>query len=270
MISVLSVIAIGFAASVVQFFCTQEAPPPLDPILSAFPGIPRNELDDELFSEERGYLRYDGDRSLVGVDVSAHQGEIDWKAVRESGVEFAIIRAAYRGYTEGGLHVDPMFYQNLDGARGAGLLVGAYVFSQAISAEEAAEEAQFVIDCLAGEKLELPVYFDWEYVSAKKSRTQYVGSSVVTAAAETFCAAVEEAGYRAGVYFNKSLGYTVLNLNKVKDYEFWLASYQPKLDFYFAVDMWQHTDSGKVPGISTVVDLNILLPKTKEAQDEPS
>ena len=259
-----AVLLAALVAVGIIFLRPQEEIPQIDPVLTRFPDLPRNELDSSLLTEKDGFLQYGEERSLVGVDVSSHQGEIDWFAVKESGVDFAIIRAAYRGYTLGGLYMDPSFIQNLEGAAEAGLQLGVYLFSQAISAEEAAEEAAFVLECLDGRTLDLPIYFDWEYVEGE-SRTKYARSAVVTAAAEAFCAAIEEAGYDAGVYFNKSLGYTVLNLNRVKDYEFWLAQYLPEPDFYFGFRTWQYTDSGTVPGISTKVDLNLRFPQKEEA-----
>ena len=110
-----------------------------------FEGVPRNEYHKELFQNDNGFLRYDGENSLVGIDVSSHQGEIDWTKVKESGVEFAIIRAAYRGYTNGGLSVDDRFLENLEGAKNAGLQVGVYLFSQAITEEEVQEEIDLLL-----------------------------------------------------------------------------------------------------------------------------
>jgi len=225
-----------------------------------FEGVPRNEYHKELFQNDNGFLRYDGENSLVGIDVSSHQGEIDWTKVKESGVEFAIIRAAYRGYTNGGLSVDDRFLENLEGAKNAGLQVGVYLFSQAITEEEVQEEIDLLLSLLDGKTLDLPVYFDWEYIDAQ-SRTQNISGSQVTTFAQTFCQRIENAGYKAGVYFNKSMGYTALNLSKLRDYEFWLAEYRSVPEFYFRFETWQYTDGATVDGISAKVDLNIRFIK---------
>lgn len=246
-----------------MLFACRKQPAVLHTTPSAIPNwseVPKNEYDAALFrTEENGFIRY-GEGSLVGVDVSAHQKEIDWEKVRQAGVDFAVLRAAYRGYTGGGLNMDPYFQKNFKAAKAAGLQVGVYLFSQAISVEEAVEEAEFLLEILDGEMLSLPVYFDWEYVEAE-SRTQNMGSSEVTAFAQAFCSKIEEAGYEAGVYFNQSLGYLVLNLSRLTDYAFWLAEYQSVPNFNFDFGLWQYTSSGTVPGIEGDVDLNVLFPK---------
>ena len=126
--------------------------------------IPGNSYDADEFYLEDGFLRY-GEDSRVGIDVSSHQGEIDWEAVATSGVEFAIIRAGYRGYSEGELFVDPFFFENIEGALENGLDVGVYFFSQALNTEEALEEAEFLLEAVEGYELALPVVFDWERIS---------------------------------------------------------------------------------------------------------
>lgn len=232
-----------------------------------FEGVPKNEYDKDLFQEENGFLRYDGENSLFGVDVSSHQGEIDWHAVKDAGVEFAIIRAAYRGYTNGGLSADERFQENLQSAKEAGLLVGAYVFSQAVTVEEAADEANMLLALLDGASLDLPVFYDWEYVESDVARTKDISGKQITDFAKTFCEEVEQAGYSAGVYFNKSMGYAALNLSELKNYEFWLAEYATVPAFYFRFETWQHTDNGMVPGIREKVDLNIRFTTNKESHE---
>lgn len=220
--------------------------------------LPKNEYDRDLFWEENGYIHYEN--SLVGIDVSSHQEEIDWKKVKADGVDFAIIRAAYRGYTNGGLSMDPWFRENLQGAKKAGLQVGVYLFSQATTMQEAEEEAAFLLECLDGQALDFPVYYDWETVEAD-ARTDHVTGEEVTAFALQFCKTVEAAGYKAGVYFNESMGYTFLRLAQLQQYEFWLAQYQKNPDFYYDFTTWQYTADGKVSGISTPVDLNVRFVK---------
>lgn len=121
-----------------------------------------NQYDTEKFVEENGFIRYQNGKAVAGVDVSEHQGTIDWQQVKDAGFEYAILRVGYRGMTEGGLNVDSTFEQNYQGATAAGLKVGVYFFSQAITQEEAREEAQYVLDTLDGRELDYPVVFDWE------------------------------------------------------------------------------------------------------------
>lgn len=229
-----------------------------DSVLSPLAVLPKNEYDADAFYEEDGFLRYKD--ALVGIDVSAHQKEIDWERVKEDGVDFAILRVGYRGYTNGGISMDPYFLQNLDGAKTAGLQVGAYFFSQAVSEEEARQEAEFLLECLDGAELDLPVYYDWESIEAE-ARTDGVSGTQVTAFAREFCTLVEQAGYKAGVYFNASMGYLFLHLPELQDYEFWLAQYQAVPDFYYDFTVLQYTAEGNVDGIDTPVDLNLRFAK---------
>ena len=238
--------------------CTRPVPPVEHENISLFGDLPLNTYASERFYEKDGFTRYED--ALIGVDVSAHQEEIDWEKVKDSGVEFAILRAAYRGYTNGGLSMDPYFLQNLKNAKAAGLQVGAYLFSQAISEEEALEEAAFLLECLGGVSLDLPVYYDWEPIEAD-ARTDDVSGAEVTVFAKAFCAAMEEAGYDAGVYFNESMGYMFLQLSELKDYEFWLAQYKSDPDFYYDFTMWQYSADGEVDGIDAPVDLNLRFVK---------
>ena len=126
--------------------------------------IAPNRYRTEAFYREDGFLHYQDAPYMIGIDVSAHQGQIDWERVRDAGVEFAILRAGFRGYAEGTLSEDDYFRENYEGARRVGLKIGVYFFSQARSEAEAMEEAQFVCSLLAGCTLDLPVYFDWETV----------------------------------------------------------------------------------------------------------
>lgn len=218
---------------------------------------PLNTYAPEDFYLENGFLRY-GTDSLVGVDVSTHQGLIDWQTVKDAGVEFAIIRAGYRGTTQGLLYEDELFRDNLDGAKEAGLLVGVYFFSQAANGEEAVEEAEFVCALLDDAKLDLPVYYDWEEVSGQ-SRIPGAAEIPMTECAVAFCEAVKAHGYEAGVYFNQTYGYDHLDLLALQDYSLWLAEYgnTPTFDYHF--HCLQYTDSGVVDGIETEVDLNVFF-----------
>lgn len=221
--------------------------------------IPRNPYLHEGFSAADGRVAYEDETyvGVTGIDVSSHQGGIDWGAVAGDGISYAIVQAGYRGYEDGALNEDAAFRANLSGAQAAGLSCGVYFFSQAVSVEEAQEEAEFVLALLSGASLELPVFYDWEPVSAEAGRANGVDGATVTACAKTFCETVEAGGYDAAVYFNQSQIYAEISLSELLDYPLWMAQYQTEPDCIYAFTWWQYTDSGTVAGIETPVDLNL-------------
>ena len=180
-------------------------------------------------------------------------------------MEFAILRVGYRGMTEGGLNVDATFEQNYQGAVDAGLQVGVYFFSQAVSQEEAREEADFVLQTLNGRELAYPVVFDWETpipseeLPAEDLRAYDISGEEVTRFALAFCQQIEKNGYTACVYTNKTMAYNTFNLEELKDYALWYAEYQPAPSLYYGFRLWQYSASGTVPGISGSVDLNLCF-----------
>lgn len=209
---------------------------------------------------QNGYLTYSENgvlKSQVGVDVSEHQGSIDWQAVANDGIQFAMLRIGNRGTTEGGLFQDGSFDENLSEAQAAGLQVGAYFYSQATSVAEAQEEADFVVGLMNGRKLDLPIVFDHEQDTTTNARGNTVDRETLTAAALAFCQRIEDSGYRSMVYGNK-IDIARLNLSSLGDRPVWFAEYnaaQPSGQFDFAI--WQYTNNGTVDGISTPVDLNL-------------
>lgn len=223
--------------------------------------LPRNKLDPDQYTvNDNGIVSCPGARQ--GIDVSSHQGEIDWNAVKAAGFDFAIIRIGYRGYSAGSVNIDEMFEQNYSEAIAAGLDVGVYFYSQAVSVAEAKEEAAFVVETLSKRSLTLPVFFDWEEVS--QGRTGGKADSEVSSFAKQFCQTIEIAGYRAGVYFNQSYGYTIMRLSQMKNYDFWLAEYNDYQSFTYQVRFWQYTCNGHIDGVSTRVDLDLMYPEEPE------
>jgi len=195
---------------------------------------------------------------VPGIDVSAYQPDIDWTEVKASGIEFAMIRVGYRGYGSGKLDLDDCFLKHMQGALDAGLDVGVYFFSQALTPEEAVEEAEYVLTWIEGYDITCPVVFDWEEVDAP-ARTDDMNMVMLTSCAEAFCKTVEEAGYEAAVYFNQAYGYQQFNLVSLREYQFWLAEYADVPTFAYDFQMWQYTNEGTVPGINGPVDLNIYF-----------
>ncbi|MBE5934135.1 MAG: hypothetical protein E7263_12040, partial [Lachnospiraceae bacterium] len=195
----------------------------------------------------------------VGIDVSKYQGNIDWKTVKASGVEFAIIRAGYRGYGTGKVVEDIKFRNNIQGATAAGLKVGVYFFSQAVNTQEAVEEASMCLEAVKGYNLAYPIFIDTEYsTSAKDGRADSLSKTQRTTIVKAFCETIKNAGYKAGVYSSASWYSYQLDYSQISNYSIWVAHYgvtSPRMNDRY--DIWQFTGSGSCAGISTAVDLNI-------------
>ena len=210
-----------------------------------------------------GFPTYEDDSytSVIGIDVSSHQKSINWSAVKNSGVKFAMIQVGYRGYETGALMDDAYFEENIQGAIENGIDVGVYFFSQAVSAEEARAEADFVLERVKKYKLQLPIVFDLEEVSNATDRVENTTSEERTQAAVTFMNHIKNAGYQAMVYSSSQLFETVFDINYLHDYDFWVADYSSVPNFNYHFSIWQYTDAGTVDGISTNVDMNIMFVK---------
>lgn len=236
-------------------------------------GVPANELTEESFSSNDGRIEYTGTDYdvLRGVDVSEHQLDIDWKQVAASGVDYAYIRVGWRGYTEGGLFEDAYFERNIQGALDAGLHVGVYMFSQAVTVQEAIEEADFVLERIWKYNVTLPVVFDWEKIEAAEARSHGLTMELRTDCARAFCETVKSAGYVPCVYFNRNLGYYGYDLTRLTDYEFWFSLPESGFpNFYYACDMWQYSFTETVPGIAEPTDMNLWFianPKVSPSPD---
>lgn len=236
-------------------------------LLPILDNVPVNRYDKNAFYRgTNGRLYYDDGVTPVayGVDVSAYQKDINWWAVAADGIDFAILRVGGRGYgPEGKLYWDTYFEQNLAGAQAAGLDVGIYFFSQAITPQEAEEEAWQVLSHLQGRPLAYPIVFDWETISGAPARTDYLDSATLTACAQTFCSCIAVAGYQPMVYFNATNGLLDYDLSQLTGYPFWYAYYLPSTStdpwLYYDFRMWQYTSSGSVAGIPGNADMNICF-----------
>lgn len=201
--------------------------------------------------------------SYFGIDVSSHQGDINWDAVRSDGVEFAILRIGVRGYgEEGNIKLDEKFFDNYENAHKAGLDLGVYFYSQALNVDEAIEEANFVLEQLGSRKLEYPIVFDWEPVDPtgldSPPRTEDIMPGTLTLSALAFCETIRDAGYDAMIYTNKKMAYIKYDMRKFADYPIWLALYSTDLTYYYDFDMWQY-GFGTVDGIEGEVDFDISI-----------
>ncbi|MGI5979633.1 MAG: glycoside hydrolase family 25 protein [Oscillospiraceae bacterium] len=222
------------------------------------------------FATDGNYIDYTGKEytALRGIDVSEHQGEIDWNSVKNDGVQFAIIRVGYRGYKQGGLATDSYFQKNIEGALAAGLRVGVYFFSQAVSADEGKEEAEYLLQQIKDYPVTLPVFFDWErVVNVGETRVDAVTGTAITDACLAFCKTVKAAGYEPGAYFYRSLGYYEYELDRLSDLLFWVGAPGSYPDFYYRHTFWQYSATGTVSGISGATDLDLWFVKKDAAED---
>lgn len=213
----------------------------------------------DFMQEESGEMTFLSGEAVKGIDVSTWQGAIDWQQVRDSGVDFVMIRVGGRGTESGALYEDDMCRTYYEGAKAAGLKVGVYFFSQSITVEEAVEEAEYTLDIVKDWELEMPVVYDWEYIG-DGARTDYMDARLLTDMVKAFCDTVRNAGYDPMVYFGRSHSANLLHLEELTDYGFWLAMYNPIMDYPYQIDIWQYTETGTVPGISGNVDLNLWFP----------
>lgn len=221
---------------------------------------PRTYLTENLVIGENQVYEYyeDGQKvSRKGIDVSSFQGVIDWESVAQDGVEFAIIRMGIRGYGTGKLVVDEQFEANIEGALAAGLDVGVYFFSAAVSEEEAIEEADFLIEAMAPYGIQCTVVLDVEDVNSDSARTNGLTKEQWTDHAIAFCERVKAAGYTPMIYGNLQSFMLMLDLTRLEEYDKWFAAYIPYFYYPYDFEVWQYSDSGTVRGISEPVDLNI-------------
>lgn len=206
--------------------------------------------------------------SRKGIDVSKYQEEIDWELVAGDGVEYAFIRLGIRGYTKGEIQEDENFKDNIKGALNNEIGVGVYFFTQAVSVEEAEEEAQFVLDALEPYPIDYPVVIDVEAVSNTSARTKDLTKEERTRYCIAFCEKIREAGYTPMIYGNMKTFMIMLDLAQLEAYDKWVAFYDEPMYYPYAFKIWQYTDEGKVAGIEGNVDLNISFEEADGVQDE--
>lgn len=225
--------------------------------------LEKNNIDNEYINKlENGEIVYKEDDDIIsvkGIDVSKYQGDIDWNKVASDGVKYAIIRIGYRGYGTGSILLDENAIKNIEGAIAAGIDVGVYFFSQAITREEAIEEAEFVLEKIKGYNITYPVVFDTEEVYAEDARADFLTKEERTDVAIAFCDVVKKAGYTPAIYANLKHFTLSLELERIEEYYKWFAYYDSELYFPYRIDMWQYSESGSVSGIDGQVDMNITF-----------
>jgi|GEM_PF-1941551 len=214
--------------------------------------------DQKMSYEDSSYV------SRMGIDVSDNQGDIDWSEVKASGIDFAFIRVGTRGYESGSIYEDNLWEKNLKAAEAAGLDTGLYFFSAAVNTAEAAEEADYILNRLQGETLNLGIVLDAETIGSETSRFDYLSKEQYTANALAFCQKIEDAGYRPVLYANIFWEASHYDMNQLSAYDIWYADYMTTPQTPYMYRYWQYTDSGTVPGISGTVDLDVeLIPRSE-------
>lgn len=200
-------------------------------------------------------LQAGGTDHKAGIDVSSWQGDIDWDKVRESGIEFVIVRSGYRGSVTGAIVKDKYFDANVQGAQKAGLQVGVYFVTQAVNEAEAVEEASAVMEMCKDYKLELPIYLDVE--GSNGGRGDQIDVTTRTDVCEAFCRTLENAGVQGGVYACRYWLQKNIDADRLNRYNVWLAEYRSNPLYGGYYSMWQYTSKGHVDGISGNVDFDI-------------
>ena len=219
--------------------------------------------EDHYYQDEKGfrYVKDDDGKiiSRMGIDVSKHKAAIDWKKVKDSGIEFAIIRVGFRGPGEGTLEPDEYAKANIEGALANGLDVGVYFYSQAITEAEAIAEADYVLNFVKDFPINWPIVFDTEYYEREGARGNTTSREQRTAVAKAFLDHIKDAGYQAMLY--SSTRWSILNVNRdeLADYPFWFAFYGDKPTYRYDFNIWQYTSEGTVPGVKGNCDLDLWL-----------
>ena len=224
------------------------------------PYLPKHEYDFTKLVCQSDRMKYfeDGQQiSKEGIDISEVQDYVDFVKVKKSGIDFVMLRVGARGYGTGQLILDEYFSDNIKRAADAGLDVGVYFFSQAITEEEAVEEANMVLDALAEYQITYPIAYDMERITADKSRTESLSKSERTAIAKAFLDTAAAAGYKTLLYGNKEWLIKQIDMSKLTAYDVWLSQSADIPDYPYKFTMWQYTSSGAVDGVMGNVDLNI-------------
>ncbi len=228
--------------------------------------IPVNSYNTiNFYLDDDGFMAYhddDGNKiSHLGVDISYHQENVDWDAVKDSGIEFVMLRCGYRGYSEGALIEDEKFREYAQACNDRGIALGVYFFTQAVSVEEAISEAEFTLDLIKDYKISYPVAIDTEYIPDKTARTNTIEieEKLRSDMCAAFCDRIQKEGYYPMIYASENWIRRDLEYESLQGYDFWAAQYLEKNDFLYDFTIWQYTDKGFINGVDEVVDLDISM-----------
>lgn len=226
------------------------------------PYIPKNNYDFTKIVSDKNDFRYleDGRKlSFLGTDISKYQQDVDFYQLKDAGIDFVMLRVGARGYGTGKIKIDDYFFNNIQKATEAGLDIGVYFFSQAITEQEAIEEANIVIQNLAGYAIQYPVAFDMEYIDNDTARVEVLSKDDKTKVTKAFLDTIKAAGYRPMIYGDKEWLLKRIDLSKLIDYEVWLSQEKEVPNYPYQFSMWQYNTSAKINGINGLADLNMCF-----------
>ncbi|WMC92424.1 glycoside hydrolase family 25 protein [Kineothrix sp. MB12-C1] len=208
-------------------------------------------------SDKMAYYQDGKKNSYLGADISKYNGEVDFVSLKESGIDFVMLRLGARGYGSGQIMLDEKFADNITKATEAGLDIGIYFFSQAITTDEAVEEANFIMQNLSNYKITYPVAFDMEYVQNDTARIETLSREQKTSITKEFLDTVKNGGYKPMIYGTKEWLIKQIDLTKLTGYDIWLSQQEDVPDYPYQFQIWQYTLDGQVGGVNGEVDLNI-------------
>lgn len=224
--------------------------------------LTKNNYDVTKFVETNGILKYVDDgktKSFFGTDISKYQGVVDFYALKDAGVDYVMLKVGGRGYSSGTITIDEYFVDNITKASDAGMGVGLYFYSQAITTDEAVEEANVVLNSIGERKVTYPIAFDMEFVENDTSRIEALSKADKTNIAKAFMDTIAAAGYRPILYGNKEWLIKEVDLTKLSGYEIWLSQISDLPDYPYKYSMWQYSTSGKINGINGSANMNICF-----------
>ena len=224
--------------------------------------LTKNNYDLTKFVIKDNILRYEDDgknKSFFGVDISRYQKTVDFYQLKDAGVDFVMLRVGGRGYNSGAITIDEYFAENIKKATDAGLGIGLYFYSQAVTVDEAVEEANTVLNSIGEYKITYPIAFDMEFVENDNSRIEPLSKADKTNIAIAYMDKISNAGYRPMLYGNKEWLIKEVDLTKLSGYEVWLSQPGDLPDYPYKFSMWQYSTSGKINGITGDADLNICF-----------
>lgn len=228
-------------------------------------GVKLNTLNNDGFSSDGNFKTYSengSQASTTGIDISSYSGDIDWEKVKAAGVDFVMVRIGGRGYGEqGAIYADDRAIEYIKGAQAAGIKAGGYFFSQAITTQEAEEEAAFVKQTLGDVAPDYPIAFDLEVIKEEEARTDKLTPEQATECAKAFCEAVKGFGYKPMIYSSARELYFRYDLTKLAEYDIWYSEYSELPGSHYQFSMWQYSDTAAVDGIEGNVDLNLCFTK---------
>lgn len=215
--------------------------------------ISRNKYDYSNLKYDKPFMNYYEDETIVskcGVDISSNQGDVDFSKLKNAGCDFVMLKVGARGYSSGNIVSDANFRDNMKSAKKAGLDIGVYFCSQAVSKAEAREEADEILDAISGYSVKYPVAFVMENVDDDMARIEALDMTERTQIAKAFMNRIEDAGYKAMIYGDKEWLLTMVDMEELQDYDVWFAQDSDEPEYPYEFGMWQHDSDAKVKGIT--------------------